>query len=127
VLFIFLGIVAIAEPVVASLAVTILVAWLLIFGGVTHLIGAFGGEGWGRAVWQLILGILYIAGGIYLRMHYLVAVGTLTLFLVGILLAEAVVKFIAYVRTPSEGRSGWMLVNGATTLLLAKCSRSELR
>ena len=45
VVFIILGIMAIAEPAVAGLAVAILVGWLLILGGVAHLVATFAGGG----------------------------------------------------------------------------------
>src|SRR5262245_27497881 len=45
VLFIVLGMFAIIEPGIAALGVTLLVGWMLIFGGVTHLIGGVQG-GW---------------------------------------------------------------------------------
>jgi uncharacterized membrane protein HdeD (DUF308 family) len=51
VVFILLGILAIVEPGVAGLAITILVGWLLIFGGGAHLVTAFSGGGAGRAIW----------------------------------------------------------------------------
>ncbi len=40
VVFILLGMLAIIEPGVAGLAVTLLVGWLLIFGGAAHLVAA---------------------------------------------------------------------------------------
>ena len=45
--FIILGILAIVEPGVAGLAATILVGWVLIFAGGTHLFSAFSGGGVG--------------------------------------------------------------------------------
>lgn len=45
VVFILLGVMAILEPAVGGLAATILVGWVLIFGGVTHLVAAFWGGG----------------------------------------------------------------------------------
>lgn len=118
VVFILLGIVAIVEPGVAGLAVTFLVGWLLIVGGVAHVIGSFSGGGGGRIIWQLILGILYIVGGIYFVTHPLLGLGTLTLVLAAIILTAAVLEFVTYFRTPSDGRSGWMLANGVITLFL---------
>jgi uncharacterized membrane protein HdeD (DUF308 family) len=118
VVFIILGIVAIVEPGVAGLAVTILVGWLLVVGGVAHLIAAFSGGGVGRVIWQVIVGIIYIVGGFYFLTHPLLGLGTLTLFLAGIILVEAVMEFIAYFRMRSEGGSGWLLVNALITLLL---------
>lgn len=118
VLFILLGILAIAEPMVAALAVTLLVGWLLIFGGVAHLISAFGGGGAGRVFWQVLIGIVYLAGGFYFLTHTLMGVGTLTLLLAGIILAEGVLEIIAYSKARSSGGSGWLLINGVITLLL---------
>jgi uncharacterized membrane protein HdeD (DUF308 family) len=119
VLFILLGILAIIEPAVAGLAVTILVGWLLIVGGVVHLIAAFSGGGAGRVIWQVIVGIIYVVGGIYFLTHPLLGLGTLTLVLAAIILTEAVLEFIAYFRTRSQGGgSGWLLVNALITLLL---------
>ena len=63
VVFIILGMIAIVEPGIAGLAVAILVGWLLIFGGVTHLITSFRNGGAGRVIWQVILAIIYILGG----------------------------------------------------------------
>src|SRR5215469_8647033 len=118
IVFILLGIVAIVEPGVAGLAVTFLVGWLLIIGGVAHVIGSFSGGSGGRVIWQLILGILYFVGGIYFVTHPLLGLGTLTLVLAAIILTAAVLEFVTYFRTRNDGRSGWMLANAAITLLL---------
>lgn len=118
VVFILLGMVAIIEPGVAGLAVTILVGWLLVFGGAAHLIAAFSGGGAGRVLWQVLIGIVYIVGGVYFLMHPLMGLGTLTLFLALIILAEAVFEIIAYFRMRGHSGSGWLLVNALITLLL---------
>lgn len=118
VLFIILGIFAIAEPMVAAVAVALLVGWLLIFGGVVHLISAFGGGGAGRVIWHVLIGIVYLVGGFYFLTHTLIGVGTLTLVLAGIILAEAALEIIAYFKTRSSGGSVWLLINGLITLLL---------
>ena len=115
--FIILGIFAIVEPGVAGLAVALLVGWLLIFGGGAHLLAIFSG-GIGCAIWQAILGIIYVIGGIYFLTHPLLGLRTLTLFLAGILLAGAVSEFIAYFQRRSEGGAAWMLLNGLITLIL---------
>lgn len=118
VVFILLGILAIIEPGVAGLAVTILVGWLLIFGGGAHLVAAFSGGGAGRVIWQVLIGIVYIVGGFYFLMHPLLGLGTLTLMLAVIIVMAAVFEAIAYFRSRGEGGSGWLLVNALITLLL---------
>jgi uncharacterized membrane protein HdeD (DUF308 family) len=118
VVFIILGILAIVEPGIAGITVSLLVGWLLIFGGGAHLIAMFSGGGVGRVIWHVILGIIYIIGGFYFLSHPLLGLGSLTLFLAGILVAEAVLEFVAYFQRRSEEGSGWMLLNGLITLAL---------
>ena len=118
IVFILLGMMAIIEPGVASLAIAILVGWLLIFGGVAHLVAAFTGGGAGRVIWQVLIGIVYALGGVYFLTHPLLALGTLTLLLAVIILAEGIFEVIAYFRMRGEGGSGWLLVNALITLLL---------
>ena len=118
VLFIILGIFAIAEPMVAAVAVALLVGWLLIFGGVAHLASSFAGGGAGRVIWQVLIGIVYLVGGLYFLTHTLMGVGTLTLLLAGIILVEGVFEIVAYFKTRSSGGSSWLLINGLITLLV---------
>jgi uncharacterized membrane protein HdeD (DUF308 family) len=118
VLFIILGMFAIIEPGVAGLAVTLLVGWLLVFGAVMHFVAAFKGGGAKQVIFQVLIGILYLIGGIYFLTHTIMGVATLTLLLAGIILAEGVLEAIAYFRLRKEGGSGWMLLNAIITLLL---------
>jgi uncharacterized membrane protein HdeD (DUF308 family) len=118
ILFIVIGLFAIIEPAVAGLGVTLLVGWLLIFGGVVHLFTALRGGGAKQVLSQVLIGILYLIGGIYFLMHPLLGIATLTLFLAAVFLAEGVLEFVAYFRIKNEGASGWLLLNGIVTLLL---------
>lgn len=117
-LFVLLGVFAIIEPAVAGLGITLLVGWLFIFGGISHLIGAFKGGGAKRVIFQVLIGALYVIGGLYCLTHTLLAIGTLTLMLAIIILVEGVMEIIAYLRLKGEGASGWMLLNGIITLVL---------
>ena len=118
VVLIILGIVSIVEPMVAGLAVTALVGWALILGGLAHVIQAFDGGGFGHAVWQVALGAIYVVGGGYFLTHPLLGLGTLTLLLAGILVAEAVLRIIAYFQLRGLAGSSWLLANGIVTIFL---------
>ena len=117
--FIVLGLFAIVEPAVAGLAAAVLVGWLLLFSGVAHAVGAFfvDRHGWAR-LWTVLLGLLYAVGGAYFVTHPLLGLGTLTLFLAAILIMEAAVRLMIYMRLRREGASGWLVVNAVITLLL---------
>ena len=60
VLMIVAGILAIASPLRAGIAVNVLVAWLLVFSGCAHLVFAWYTRSAGGILWELVLGILYI-------------------------------------------------------------------
>jgi uncharacterized membrane protein HdeD (DUF308 family) len=118
VVFILLGIAAIIEPEVAGLAVTILVGWLFVFGGIVHVVAAFGAHGAERTIWQVVIAFVYLLGGIYLLTHPLMGLGTLTLLLAGVILMFAVIELIVYFRARGQGGSSWLLMNAIITLLL---------
>lgn len=118
VLFIVLGMFAIIEPAVAGLAISRLVGWLLVFGGVMHLIGVFKTGGARQVIFQVLVGLGYVVGGFYCVVHPLLAIGTLTLLLAAVILAGGALEIISYFRLKGENASGWMLFNGIVTLLL---------
>ena len=118
VLFILLGIFAIAEPWTAGLGVTLLVGWLLVIGAVAHFFAAFKGGGAKHVILQLLVGIVYLIGGLYFLTHTIMGVSTLTLLLSGVILAEGVLEIVAYFRLKSVHGASWLLINGVVTLLL---------
>jgi len=118
VFFIILGILAIAEPLVAGLAITFLVGWLLIVGGAVHFVAAFAGGGAARVIVQILIGVVYLAGGLYFLTHTLLGLGTLTLLLAGIILVEAVFEIVSYFRHRGSQGSSWLLINALITLLV---------
>ena len=118
VLFILLGIFAIAEPFAATLGVTLLVGWLLVIGAVAHFIAAFKGGGAKHVILQVLVGIVYLIGGGYFLTHTIMGASTLTLLLTTVILIEGIFELVSYFRLKSKGGSGWLLVNALVTLLL---------
>jgi uncharacterized membrane protein HdeD (DUF308 family) len=119
ILLIVLGIVAIALPFVAGLAISAIVGWMLVFGGVTHLAAAFHVRGAGAVLWELLVGLVYLVGGGYMVFHPLIGVATLTLFLAGVFLAEGVLEIMGFFGIRGQKNSGWMLFDGLVTIFLA--------
>lgn len=118
VLLTVLGVFAIVEPITAALGITVLVGWLLIFGGVAHLIGACAGGTAKEIIFEIVTGIAYLIGGRYSLTHPHLAIGTLTLLLGAVILIGGVVEVISYFRFGSQDASGWVLFNGITTFIL---------
>jgi uncharacterized membrane protein HdeD (DUF308 family) len=118
IIMILAGIAAIAVPPFAGVAVAILVAWLLVFSGIAHLVFAWHTRTSGGLVWGMILGILYIAIGAYLIVRPIAALASLTLLLAAYLLFEGVLEFILFFRLRPSPGAGWLLFDGIVTLVL---------
>ena len=59
------GVLAIGIPMIAGVAVTAVVGWLLLFSGLFHLAFAWRAGRPGAVVWQILLGLVYGAIGFY--------------------------------------------------------------
>lgn len=117
VLLIVLGIAAITTPLIATLAVGIMVGWLLLIAGIGQIVSAFGARGWGF-LGRLSLGVLYLFIAWQLLTKPIFGTLTLTLLLVGYFVAEGVIKILwAFQLRPD---SGWLrlLVGGALPVVL---------
>ncbi len=118
VLMIGVGILAIVLPLAAGIGVSIFVSWLIFFTGFAHLAYAFAARGAGGFVWRLVLGIVYVAGGLYLAFHPGLSLVSFTLALAFILYIEGFMQILAYFSLRALPRAGWLLVDGLVTLLL---------
>jgi uncharacterized membrane protein HdeD (DUF308 family) len=118
VLLIVFGMFAVGSPFIAGVAVSIAVAWLIILAGVVHLMVAFHAHRAGRLVWKLLVGVAYIAFGVYLIMHPLLGVASLTLVLASLFLIEGILDVILFFQMRPMRGSFWVLVDGIITLLL---------
>jgi uncharacterized membrane protein HdeD (DUF308 family) len=119
VLMIVAGVLAIILPQASGIAVTILVGWLLLFCGGAHLAYAWQMRRSGGLWWGILIGIIYIVAGGYLLLRPMVGLATLTLVLAAYLVAASILEFIlAFQLRPLTG-SGWLLLDGIITLILA--------
>jgi uncharacterized membrane protein HdeD (DUF308 family) len=119
VLMIVAGILAIASPLAAGIAVNVLVAWLLVISGFAHFVFAWRRPSTGGLVGELLLGILYLLIGGYLLLHPVAGLETLTIALAIYLFLEAVLEFVlGFMLRPLPG-SGWLIFDGIVSLILA--------
>ncbi len=119
VLMIAAGVLAIFVPVVAGVAVTALVGWLLVFSGLLHLAFAWRGSRASAILWEILLGVVYGAIGFYMLARPVAGLASLTLAIAIYLLFEGGLELaLSFQLRPAPG-SGWLLVDGIITLVLA--------
>jgi len=119
VLMIAAGVLAIASPAIAGVAVTVFFGWLLIFSGVLHLAYAWQAGRAGAVVWEILVGILYGGIGFYLLARPVAGLESLTLALAIYLVTEGVLEFVLSFQLRPLPGSGWLLFDGIVTLVLA--------
>ncbi len=119
VLLIIFGILAVAQPLLAAVAVNALIGWLIVLAGAVHVVLAFHVRGAGSFIWRLLVGLAYIFIGGYLLMHTLLGIASLTLLLASLFLIEGALDIVLYFRLRSAHGVGWFLFDGLVTLALS--------
>jgi len=118
---IVLGVLAIASPVLATVAVEIFVGWLFVIGGVVGLVAMFSAHDVPAFLWSLLTAALSVVVGALLIWKPITGVLSLTIALTAFFIVEGVfqaVTSIAY-RSSMPGAWGWMLASGVADLVLA--------
>ncbi|MGA2102699.1 MAG: DUF308 domain-containing protein, partial [Candidatus Sulfotelmatobacter sp.] len=105
-----LGVLALASPLLAAVAVNALIGWLIILAGIVHLVVAFHSREAGSVIWRLLVGLAYVAFGGYVIARPALGVASLTLLLASLFLVEGIFDIIQFFRAPSALRSTWFLL-----------------
>jgi uncharacterized membrane protein HdeD (DUF308 family) len=116
-----LGLFAILIPNLASIAVEILIGWVVLLSGVVGLITTFrmrGAPGFG---WSLLSAAIALAAGIVLLLWPLSGVVSLTFILTAFLLVEGIASIMLALRARHgySARWGMLLFSGVVDLCLA--------
>lgn len=115
------GLAAILLPVVASLAITVLLGWLLILSGGFALALTF----WSRQSpgfwWSLLSAAVALIAGVVLLLRPIEGTLTLTIIVGAYFLAEGVVTVMYAIQNREKltERWGWLLAAGIADLLVA--------
>jgi uncharacterized membrane protein HdeD (DUF308 family) len=117
-LLILLGMVALALPIVTSWSVVLVMAWLIILSGVIQFIHAFRSTGVGTVLWKVVVAVVYLVAGIYLRFHPLLGAKALTLMLAVFFVVEGATDLVTYFRVRKVPGAGWIFFDGIVTLFL---------
>jgi len=113
------GLIAILLPVILGVAITLAIGWIILLSGVVHFLLAWKRHSFGGTIWELLLGAIYFAAGLYLIIHPLVGLTSLTLLLAVYLFSKGLIEVIHYFQLQPRFRASWLLINGVINLILA--------
>ena len=115
-----LGLLAVAVPNIATLAVEIFAGWLFFVGGIFRAISVWRSRRAPGFAWSLMAAVLSVVLGLILIFRPLAGVLTLTMVLVAFFIIEGIASIVAAVEHRQHLRSwGWVLFSGIIDLLLA--------
>jgi uncharacterized membrane protein HdeD (DUF308 family) len=118
VIYVIAGIIALGSVVMATVVSVFIVGIMMLIAGIAEVINAFQVKSWGKFLFWLILGALYIVAGFVTFENPLLAAAILTLIL-GIALVASGIMRIILAFSVKEGRPWiWVVVSGIITLLL---------
>ncbi|MEH2469043.1 uncharacterized membrane protein HdeD (DUF308 family) [Nitrobacteraceae bacterium AZCC 2161] len=121
IVLVVLGLAAMIVPMVAGIAVTVMLGWMFLISGVAGLVMTF----WAREMpgfwWSLISAALGIIAGAILLARPVQGLLTLTLVVGAYFLAEGVatIMYALQHRKELSERWSWMLVSGLMDILIA--------
>jgi uncharacterized membrane protein HdeD (DUF308 family) len=116
ILLVLLGLAALAAPGATAVGFALVLAWILMLVGLTHLLSLWHASTLLGAARSIAIGLLYFGAGLVLLRQPMWAVTSLTVVIGLVLMAEGVIGVIAYVA--GDHRTGSALLTAIVALAL---------
>ena len=118
VVYLIAGIIALGSVVMATIASVYVVGIMMLIAGVFEVIHSFQIKSWGRFIFWLLLGVLYIIAGFVAFDNPLLTAVWLTLILGAALVASGLMRVFLGFNMQGGSPWIWVVVSGLITLLL---------
>lgn len=116
--FVLLGAVALGNMLLSTVVTALYVGVMMVIGGLVQVVHAFQLRTWGRFLFWLLAGVLYVVAGGLVISQPLLAAGIITLMIgVALVIGGAFRIFAAFGGRGTSGW-GWLLFSGVISLLL---------
>lgn len=117
-LLIGMGVIAVIFPVLATMAVDLLVAWLILFYGVGQIVYSLGHKNTLHFWVSIFFGIFSVVVGVIMAALPVAGVVSLTSLMAAWFIVSGTYKFIAAFQIRPSSQWTWMLLNGLITVVL---------
>lgn len=112
------GIVALANPLAATLAAELIAGYMFVAVGIMTLISAFGDQGWGGRIVSIVLGLLILFLGVSLIGHPLRGMISLTYLVAVMMLVLGICRILLAFSARAQNLRGILIVSGVLSLVL---------
>jgi uncharacterized membrane protein HdeD (DUF308 family) len=110
--------VAIALPLLSTIAAAIWIGWTLVVSGALMLSHALFTWRWPNSVWAILVALLYLGTGALILYAPLASVLSLTFVMAALFVAEGVFEIVQAFRLRPLAGWGWMLLSGVAAVVL---------
>ena len=112
------GLIALGSVLTATVASVFIVGIMMLIAGVAEVINAFQVKTWGKFLFWVLLGVLYIVAGFVTFENPLLAAALLTLLLACALIVSGIMRIILGFSMKRGMPWIWVVLSGVVTLLL---------
>ena len=112
------GLIALGSVLTATVASVFIVGIMMLIAGVAEVINAFQVKTWGKFLFWVLLGVLYIVAGFVTFENPLFAAALLTLLLACALIVSGIMRIILGFSMKRGMPWIWVVLSGVVTLLL---------
>lgn len=113
-----IGSLAIVFPIASSVIFKAMLGWLLLLSGAVMLWYAFQARAWKPALWSALIGLLYLAAGVYLAFFVFSGLIGLTLLMAILFVMQGAAEFAIAIQNRSNGGWLWLLLSAALSVLV---------
>lgn len=113
------GVIALLNPLAATIFATTLAAWFFIIVGILLIVGAISNSGVNHRFWTGLLGVLAVLVGARILNAPILGAITLTWMVAVLFLAEGIVKIVLAVRSRGMSFFWPVLLSGLLSVVLA--------
>lgn len=118
IIYVVAGLIALGSVLMATVVTVFVVGVMMLIAGVAEVISAFQIKTWGKFLFWLLLGVLYIVAGFVTFENPLLAAALLTLLLAFSLIASGIMRIVLAFGMKDGAPWIWVALSGAITLLL---------
>lgn len=126
IILVVLGFIALLLPIAATLAIELMLGWLIMLGGVTQILHAFRSKGVSRFWWEIGIGVLYCCIALMLLVNPMQGAVTITVLLTILFLIEGIFKIMLAIQQWSTSTSLWLLFSGLISVALGLIILSDI-
>jgi uncharacterized membrane protein HdeD (DUF308 family) len=119
IVFLLLGILAVALPGISTLSMELFIGWLLLIGGVVQAYRSIKARHADGFVGSLLMSLIYIVFGLLLLVYPLAGIISLTLLLTFFFIVDGISKIILGIQMRSSSSWGWFIFSGIISLAMA--------